>query len=69
MLLKDWLQANIIPIYKRSGSRHDADNYRPAALTSVVCKLIKAIIKDSIMSYVTSNRLTSPYQHGIYSKK
>ena len=63
MLPKDWLQTTIIPIYKRSGARHDKENYRPVSITSVACKLMEAIIKDSIMPYESSNRLISPYQH------
>ena len=50
VLPKNWPQANIIPMYKRLGFRHDLGDYRPVALIPVVRKLMESIIKDSIMS-------------------
>ena len=35
-LPKDWLQANICPVFKK-GSRTIASNYRPISLTCVIC--------------------------------
>ena len=60
---KDWNYANITPIYKK-GSRSDVNNYRPVSLTSVVCKVMEAIIRDHIMSHFVSNKLFSNRQFG-----
>ena len=44
----DWKNAHISPIYKK-GPKDLAINYRPVSLTSIVCKIMESIIKDSIM--------------------
>ena len=41
----EWKEANIIPLFK-NGSRNKSVNYRPVSLTSVICKLLKSIIRD-----------------------
>ena len=41
----EWKEANIIPLFKK-GSRNKSVNYRPVSLTSVICKLLEAIIRD-----------------------
>ncbi|KAG6924498.1 hypothetical protein G0U57_017201, partial [Chelydra serpentina] len=36
----DWRIANIVPIFKK-GKKRDPGNYRPASLTSIVCKVLE----------------------------
>ena len=40
----EWKEANITPLFKK-GSRNKPDNYRTVSLTSVVCKLLKRLIR------------------------
>lgn len=63
-----WLQANVTPLYKK-GSNTDPSNYRPVSLTSVVCKVMERIIRDRLMSHLTSNNLLTKRQHGFRSRK
>ena len=65
---EDWKLANITPIYKKS-SKFAAENYRPVSLTSIVCKIMEAIIKDHLVSYLQTNNLIRPTQHGFMSRK
>ena len=58
-----WKEANIVPIHK-SGSKAVMANFRPVALTSVVCKVMERIICSAIMSFLVTNRLISEQQHG-----
>ena len=60
---REWRLATITPVFKK-GKRNQASNYRPISLTSVVCKVMEAIVKDKIMFYLQSNDLLSPHQHG-----
>ena len=59
-------KANITAIYKK-GSKKLAGNYRPVSLTSVVCKLMESIIKDSIMEHMSKNNLLNSQQYGFVS--
>ena len=39
-------------------------NFRPVALTSAICKVFEKIICAAILSFLSSNNLISPQQHG-----
>ena len=56
-------EANIIPLFKK-GSRNKSVNYRPVSLTSVICKLLEAIIRDHMMDFLIKHKLINPSQHG-----
>ena len=47
----EWKEANLIPLFKK-GSINKSVNYRPASLTSVICKLLESIIRDHIMDFL-----------------
>ena len=64
-LPKDWLQANINPLFKK-GNTNLAVNYRPVSLTCVCCKLLEHII--IIFSHLQTNNLRSVNQHGFCSR-
>ena len=59
----EWKEANIIPLFKK-GSRNKSVNYRPVSLTSVICKLLEAIIRDRMMEFLIKHKLINPSQHG-----
>ena len=48
----------------KKGNRSMAGNYRPVSLTSVVCKLLKKIIREHIIKYMKVNKLFSNKQFG-----
>jgi len=64
-----WSEANVTPIYKSKGSRLDPSNYRPISITSVPCKIMEKLIRNSITLHLKSNDLISPRQHGFVSNK
>jgi hypothetical protein len=68
MVPTDWKRANICPIYKK-GSKREAGNYRPVSLTSVVCKLMETLIKESLIIFVEQNKIISNCQHGFLKGK
>merc|ERR1711970_630959 len=39
-------------------------NFRPVALTSVVCKVLEKILCSAIIGYLTTHNLISQQQHG-----
>jgi hypothetical protein len=59
----DWKDANVTPIFKK-GSKSAPGNYRPVSLTSVSCKLMESIIRDSVTEHLSSNNLIGKSQHG-----
>ena len=59
----DWKVADIVPIFKK-GDRNDPTNYRPVSLTSVPCKVMESLIKDSLKEFLEIKGTISGYQHG-----
>ena len=55
--------ADIVPIHK-GGSRGEAANYRPVALTSHIIKLFEKILRKHIVAHMEDNNLFNPSQHG-----
>jgi hypothetical protein len=60
---EDWRTANVSPIFKK-GQSSDPGNYRPVSLTSVTCRLMESIIKDSIVRHLERHGLIRATQHG-----
>ena len=61
-----WLKAFITPIFKK-GNKLDPCNYRPIALTCVMCKLMESVVKDQLLSYLLAHKLISKHQHAFIS--
>ena len=59
----EWKEANIIPLFKK-GSRNKSENYRPASLTSVICKLLERLAKDNMVDFFVKHELLNSSQHG-----
>jgi hypothetical protein len=55
-LPEEWKSANITAIFKK-GSKRVAGNYRPVSLTSVVCKLMETVVRNSLVNYMQDNNL------------
>ena len=64
----DWKLSQITPMFK-SGKRSDIKNYRPVALTSIICKVLERAVADNINDHVTSLCLANPQQHGFTAHK
>ena len=58
-----WKEAEIVPIHK-GGSKAVMANFRPVALTSIVCKVLERIICLTILAFLAANELISQQQHG-----
>jgi len=63
VVVEDWKIANVTPIFKK-GSVSKVENYRPISLTSVPCKILESIIKDSLVKFLDENKLIKATQHG-----
>src|SRR6218665_2202121 len=48
---QEWRDALIVPLFKK-GNRSDPCNYRPVSLTTVVCKIMERIVKDSVVEHL-----------------
>ena len=59
-----WKMATVTAIFKNKGSKNDARNYRPISLTSIACRILESIIRDSILKYLKANHLVSDKQFG-----
>jgi hypothetical protein len=66
---KAWKLANVIPIYKKKGSRSTVTNYRPISLTCIACRVLERLIRNVMYQHMYDNNLLSIYQHGFVSKR
>ena len=63
-----WRQANVVPIFKK-GDKAESSNYRPISLTSVVGKMLEAIIARAIRKHLDDHKLIRHSQHGFSKGK
>ena len=59
----DWKLANITPIHKK-GPKNLPSNYRPISLSSVVCKMLEAIVRAEITNHMEKFNFFAKQQHG-----
>ncbi|KAG6932917.1 hypothetical protein G0U57_020385, partial [Chelydra serpentina] len=64
----DWKKANVVPIFKK-GKKEDPGNYRPVSLTSVPGKIIKQVLKESILNQLKERKVIRNNQHGFTKGK
>ena len=59
-----WRQANVVPIFKKGIRQKVVTTYRPISLTSVVRKMLEAIIARAIRKHLDNHKLIKHSQHG-----
>ena len=59
----EWKEANVTSLFKK-GSRNKPNNYIPVSLTSVVCNLLKTLIRDHMVEFLVKHKLINTSQHG-----
>jgi hypothetical protein len=64
----EWKSANVTAIFKK-GSKEVAGNYRPVSLTTHVCKILEALIKDVLIAHLMKYNLINDSQHGFVKGK
>ena len=64
----DWLQANVIPIFKK-GEKYLASNYRPVSLTCICCKHLEHIVVSNILKHLDLHNILVDCQHGFRAKR
>ena len=62
-LPQDWKTANITAIHKK-GNKTMAGNYRPISLTSIVCRVMETLVRESLMSHMMEHNMLSDKQFG-----
>jgi hypothetical protein len=65
---KQWKDANITPVFK-SGSKHDAKNYRPISLLSVASKILERFIQQDLANKCTDLNIIPASQHGFVPRR
>src|SRR4051794_8215030 len=61
---EEWEHARIYPIYKKTGTEYDPNNYRPIALLSIPYKIYTTIINRRIANTLERFDLLTPEQTG-----
>jgi hypothetical protein len=68
VLPRQWKDANVTPLFKK-GDKSRPGNYRPVSLTSITCKIMEKVVRDSLFEHLDSNGLLTECQHGFVSKR
>jgi len=58
------LKSSIIPPIHKGGSKSEAANYRPVALTSHLIKIYEKILRSKLVSFLDSKNSLNKNQHG-----
>ena len=58
-----WKEAHVIALFKK-GNKKLANNYRPVSLTSLCCKLMEKMIRNSVVDHLEKQGLINKDQHG-----
>ena len=59
-----WKLATVTAIFKNKGNKRDPSNYRPISLTSIACRVLESIFRDSITGYLKTNPILVDKQFG-----
>ena len=58
-----WKHSLVFPIFK-AGDFTDPSNYRPISIVPTIAKIVERAVHQQLYSYLSSNHLLSPSQHG-----
>jgi hypothetical protein len=58
-----WKIAHVVPIPKK-GDHSNPSNYRPIAITSIICKIMESIINEFLLNHLESHKLIHDHQYG-----
>ena len=64
-----WKVSSAVPVFKNVGERSTAKNYRPVSLLSVVSKVFKKFVNNSIVGHLEKCGLFSDFQYGFRSSR
>eukprot|EP00061_Rhincodon_typus_P018619 g47854.t1 len=67
-MAQDWRLANVVPLFKKGG-KEKSGNYKLVTLTSVVGKLLEAILRHRIYTYLERQGLIRDSQHAFVHGK
>ena len=63
---KLWKEGNIIALFNK-GDKTEPGNCRPVSLTSVICKTMEKLVRETIVKHMSANKLFSNKQFGFIS--
>lgn len=61
-----WKYPYVAPVFK-GGNSEDVSNFRPISLLPILSKILEKIISNQLMTFLETNRLLAPNQHGFRS--
>ena len=62
-----WREANVMALYKGSGSKANAGSYRPISMTSIIIRTFEHLIHRRLISELEARRYFAAYQFGFRS--
>jgi hypothetical protein len=59
---KLWKEGNITALFKK-GDKTEPGNYRPVSLTSVICKTMEKLVRETIVKHMSTNKQQAVWLH------
>ena len=63
-----WKRGTITALHKGE-DRHQAENYRPVTITSILCRMLERILKKPLLKHIEENNLLADEQHGFVGRR
>ena len=60
----DWKKAEVIPLWKRKGSREDPSSYRPVALLAATSRVVEKLLSTQLKRHLRDIGAIPGFQHG-----
>ena len=64
-----WKVLSVVPVFKNVGGKSTAKNYHPVSPLSVVSKVLKKLVNNTIVDHLENCGLFSDFQYGFRSSR
>lgn len=69
VLPTQWKEANVMALYKNTGSRSESSSYRPISMTSILIRSFEHLIHKKLVSFLSTRSFFHNLQFGFRSNK
>eukprot|EP00665_Eupelagonemidae_sp_cell47_P001288 gene1288-4896_t len=65
---QQWKKAEVVPLWKKKGSRKEPKYYRPVSMLPAIARLVERTLAEQIKQHIKMNKILPAFQHGFREK-